>query len=187
MTQFVKYLFVGLGFATVVEVINMGILQGNWTGMIATLLIAYSIFIAFSYFLQKRFGVSAKKLVVAYIIMGFIGLILIEWILIGTPLNSSQSLLSIFIFQFGIFNYWATVGFAPRLFLDHREFVKPIKKKFLRFYFIWFVCVYVLGLLLLGDHIRFVFMQVFSAAGHIILVWFYFLYFKKIAITEGEQ
>ncbi|MDK1029899.1 MAG: hypothetical protein QGM50_12320 [Anaerolineae bacterium] len=101
-----KYILIGLGFATAVEVINMGILQGNWTGMIATLLIVYSIFfISLGFFLQRRFGNTTIKLVAAYAAMGLLGLVGIEWILIGTYPTGDQSLMSLFLFQYWIFNY----------------------------------------------------------------------------------
>jgi len=81
LRKLVKYILVGLIFATVIEVINMGILLGNWKGLVATLLVGYSIFIAIGFFLQKRFGETVIKLIAVYIVMGLIGLFLTEWVL----------------------------------------------------------------------------------------------------------
>lgn len=183
MSQHIKYILIGLGFATVVEVINMGILQGNWGGMVMTLLVAYTLFISIGYRLQKKYGTTTTRLVIVYVIMGALGLIGIEWFLIGTYPNLNQTWVSLFIFQVGIFNYWATVGFGPRLFLDTTTAVKPIQKNFLRFYAVSFAVIYIVGLVLLSGHVRFVFMQTISALGSIITIRYFYQYFKVSSIS----
>ena len=172
MSKAIQYIIIGLVFATVVEVINMGILGGNWFGMVKTLLIVYSLFIMIGYKLRNT------RPVIQFAIMGALGLILIEWIFIGTPPSGAQSIVTLFIFQGGIFIYWATVGVAPRLFLDESESVRNIKKGFTWFYFGWFAMVYLVGLVFTVGNIRFVFMQTASALGHLILLRFYIAYFK---------
>jgi hypothetical protein len=172
VSKTIQYLIIGLVFAAVVEVINMGILGGNWVGMVTTLLIVYSLFVMIGYKLRNIGPV------IQFAIMGAIGLILIEWILIGTPPTGSQSILTLFIFQGGIFIYWATVGVAPRLFLDESENARKIKRGFTRFYLGWFALVYIVGLVFTAGNIRFVFMQTTSALGHLLLLRFYIAYFK---------
>lgn len=171
MSKIIHYLIIGLVFATIVEVINMGILGGNWMGMATTLLIVYSLFVIIGYKLRNLEPVNQ------FAIMGAIGLILIEWILIGTPPTGSQSILTLFVFQSGIFVYWATVGVAPRLFLEESVKTRNIRKGLTRFYLIWFAMVYVVGLVFTKGNIRFVFMQTTSALGHLILLRFYVAYF----------
>jgi hypothetical protein len=170
MRNVFSYLLVGLVLATVVEVINMGILGGNWMGMITTLLLVYSMFILTGYMFRNL------RPIIHLSVMGAIGLILIEWILIGTTPSGTQSLISTLIFQAGMFFYWATVGFAPRLLLDVSEIVQPIRRVFSRFYIGWFGMVYVVGVFLLSGNLRFVFMQTTSALGHLFLMWFYIAY-----------
>ncbi len=156
MSKAHRYLLIGLVLATVVEVINMGILGGNWAGMATTLLVVYSLFVMIGYKL-RNIGPA-----IHFAIMGAIGLILIEWVLIGTPPTGTQSILTLLIFQGGIFVYWATVGVAPRLFLDESGKAQPIKK----------------GFIFTAGNIRFVFMQTASALGHLILLRYYVAYFR---------
>jgi len=50
------------------------------------------------------------------------------------------------VFQLGMFSFWATVAFTPRLFLVPHELNQRIRKSILRFYVPCFVLVYVVGL-----------------------------------------
>jgi len=50
------------------------------------------------------------------------------------------------VFQVGMFSFWATVSFAPRLFLGPRELDRRIRRSVLRFYVPYFLLVYVVGL-----------------------------------------
>ena len=164
-----RYVLIGLFFATVVESINMGVLGGNWGGMVRTVLVVYSVF-AF-----VGFRLRGVKPLVHLVVMGLIGLVGVEWFLIGTPPRVGDSFLSLFVFQLGIFLYWGTVGFAPRMFLDEGW---GGRRGFLVFYLVWFGVVYLVGLFVFGGSARFGFMQVFSAVGHILLAWFYVGYIR---------
>lgn len=178
MKNFLKYLGLGLLFSLNVESINMGILQGNWIGMLQTILLVYSVFIVIGFTLQKGLSNKRSAKVIHFVINGFIGLVIIEWWLIGTPPSADQTLLTVILFQLGIFIYWATVGFAPRMLLDNHTDSRKIASRFVKFYLIWFLIVYIIGLSLLDGSARFGFMQVFSALGHIILLVFYLPYFR---------
>jgi hypothetical protein len=53
-----------------------------------------------------------------------------------------------FVFQAGMFSFWVSVAFAPRMLLHHREEVEPIRKAFRRFLISGMVVVYVLTLVM---------------------------------------
>lgn len=169
MNRALRYVLIGLFFATVVESINMGILAGNWGGMVSTILVVYSFFAYLGYLLRNT------RPLLHLVVMGLIGLVGIEWVLIGTPPRLGDSFLTLFVFEFGIFFYWATVGFAPRMFLDESW---GGRRGFTRFYVAWFAVVYLVGLFATRGDIRFVFMQVASALGHILLTRFYVGYLR---------
>jgi hypothetical protein len=172
MEKVLPYLSLGLVLASVIEGINMGILGGNWIGMITTVLFVYSFFILIGYKLRNI------KAIFHLLIMGVVGLVFIEWILIGTAPKVGQSIVTSLLFQSGMFFYWATVGFAPRLLLDESEDVQTIRNAFSLFYVYWFGIVYIIGLFLLNGNLRFLFMQTGSALGHIILTWYYISYLR---------
>ena len=72
---------------------------------------------------------------------------MVEWFLIGLSpwsMVGQGPLPLIFIFQFGMFSFWASVGFAPRLILDGREEVVHIRKWFKRFLMLGFLIIYFL-------------------------------------------
>ena len=60
--------------------------------MATTLLVVYSLFVMIGYKLRNIGPV------IHFAIMGAIGLILIEWVLIGTPPTGTQSILTLLIF-----------------------------------------------------------------------------------------
>lgn len=173
MIRALRYVLVGLFFATMVESINMGILGGNWVGMASTILLVYSVFVFLGYLLRNVNPWAHLA------VTGLVGLVGIEWLLIGTAPGAGGSLLSTLIFQVGMFLYWATVGFGPRLMLDETSGSEVVRRGFIRFYIAWFAVVYLVGLLALGGGARFVFMQVGSALGHILLARFYLSYLRS--------
>jgi hypothetical protein len=174
MKKVLPYLSLGLVLASVIEGINMGILGGNWIGMITTVLFIYSFFIMIGYILRKL------RAELHLVVMGVVGLVFIEWLLIGTYPSFNQSIVSTLLFQTGMFFFWATVGFAPRLLLDKSANVQPIRSSFSLFYVYWFGIVYIIGLFLLDGNLRFLFMQTTSALGHIILICYYSAYLRSV-------
>jgi len=50
------------------------------------------------------------------------------------------------VFQLGMFSFWATVAFAPRLFVNCEELSQKTSKAILKFFVPYFMFVYVVGL-----------------------------------------
>ncbi len=128
-SKFGRFLFIGYVFAFVVESINMGIVQGDWLGMIITVLVFYGLIISISYFTYQK-GVSKP---LHFLIFGFLGLLL-EWLIFQPNPFSGKLWLVIFV-NLGMFSHWATIAFAPRLLLDEKTPDK-LKKNFLTIMFV---------------------------------------------------
>ena len=105
--------------------------------------------------------------------------LMIEWFLIGlSPWSNPEAHPgAMFIFQVGMFSYWATVSFVPRLFTDERK-NNEIKKTMLKFYFSYFVIVYIIAFLL-PVYARFAILIPLIIVGYSLMNIFYLSYFLK--------
>lgn len=82
-------------------------------------LIFYPIFIIFAMIIGKavidKTGKTAKY-VIYYFILGFMGLIVFEWILVGnSPWGNPNAN------QIAMFSYWALLGFIPRILSENNH------------------------------------------------------------------
>ena len=154
----------------------MGILGGNWIGMLETLTLVYSLFILLGYVLKRL------KPLTHFLIMASVGLIVVEWYFVGTFPRLGQNPLSSLLFQVGMFAYWGTVGFTPRIILDSGEDVLIIKRGFKAFYILWFTFIYLVGIFFSYGNQRLIFMQLFTTIGHILILKFYRDYIKVIGM-----
>jgi len=145
--------FIGIGsiFATVEEFLTVALLKRDVGAYVFTLLILFPVFLALVYFSSRgldRFSNSEwGREVTHYLVYGLVGLVIIEWVLIGfTPWKtmSGNPILGL-LFQLGMFSFWSTVAFAPRLILKRDDLSRRISGKMVRFYAIYFVIVYVIA------------------------------------------
>jgi hypothetical protein len=142
-----KFYCIGLMVAGLEEFITQGVLKNNLGGWIIPTVIAFLPFLiivrAASRFLEPRFS-EQKAALIYYLISGSIGLA-VEWFLIGLSpwSNPSAHPLGMFVLQAGMFSFWSSVAFAPRLLLDQREFVSSTRKRFKHFLIAGMAVIYV--------------------------------------------
>jgi hypothetical protein len=129
---------------------------------------------------------QAVQAIVHFFVYGGVGLA-IEWFLIGLSpwSNPDANPLLMLVFQLGMFSFWATVAFAPRLFLDPHEWSRKAKRAVLRFYIPYFAIVYVVGLSVRTEW-KFGAIIPLILFGYLFLNVFYIRYFLQ-AFRCGER
>lgn len=174
MKNIFKTLIIGYLFATVVEIINMGIGKGLWRGMVLTIILFYGAFILIGYWYGQKTVDSPGK---HFMIFGIIGL-MFEWFIFGmTPWSGKNPIITLLI-QIGMFSHWATVTFAPRLLIDKEHVDRKFKRSFLTFYCIGMGLVYVIGLLT-PESERWTIMILGNVVVYTILLVWYIKYIKS--------
>jgi hypothetical protein len=84
------------------------------------------------------------------------------------------------VFQLGMFSFWATVAFAPRIFIDTNEASQNTRRAILKFYIPYFLIVYVISLLV-PEQLKFVMTIVLIILGYLMLNLFYIKYFLQLS------
>jgi len=107
-------------------------MKRNLVGWIIPTFIAFVPFLIVVRQLGKRLDrsiIESRAILAYYVISGVIGL-MIEWLVIGLSpwSNSAADPLLTLIFQIGIFSFWGSVAFAPRLLLDRRDSAARLRK-----------------------------------------------------------
>src|SRR6187431_1425256 len=121
MKSFAKFIGVGSLFATVEEFLTIVILKHDVGSYVFTLIILFPVFLTIVFFasklLDKRWHSEAARQFAHFLVFGGAGL-MIEWFLIGLSpwSNPDANPLLMLGFQLGMFSFWSTVSFAPRLF-----------------------------------------------------------------------
>jgi hypothetical protein len=114
-----------------------------------------------------------------FFLFGFVGL-MIEWFLMRLSpwSNPDANPILMLVFQLGMFSFWATVAFAPRLFANPEELSQQTRKWIVRFYVPYFVGVYVVGLSV-PERMRFGTIIALIIFGYLFLNVFYARYFRE--------
>ncbi len=142
MVQFLKTMSVGYLLSFIVEFINMGIGQGEWVGMVLTVLIFYGLFIAVGFALSQWI---LKNPIAHFLVFGFIGL-MAEWFIFGMAPWAGGLPCVMMLIQVGMFSHWASVTFAPRLLLEKDPRYRGLKLRYIISYAIGMGLVFILGL-----------------------------------------
>ena len=82
-------------------------------------IIALSTFFLFS-FLTSKIKNKKTEYLTYYIITGLLGLIILEWLIVGTFTVEENIILNIFS-QIFMFSFWANVGTIPKIILDKKK------------------------------------------------------------------
>jgi len=146
MKRFLVFLAIGSFFATVEEFLTVVVLRHDVPSYVFTLIILFPVFLSVVWLssrLLDRYFVRAGDLA-HFLVYGSVGL-LMEWTLMGlAPLSDPKANpLAMFVFQLGMFAFWATVATAPRVFLDPRG--RVTRRRILKFYVPYFTLTYVLA------------------------------------------
>lgn len=183
MKKLLKFIAIGSFFATVEEFLTVVVLRRDLASYLFTLLILFPVFLSFVHFssrlIDRLVGKEPARELAHFFIYGFIGL-MIEWFLVGLAPWSDPDANPVImcVFQFGMFSFWATVAFAPRLFLNPQELNGRIRRSMLRFYVPYFVIAYVV-IFLTPQQLRFILTIALIVFGYALLNLFYLKYFIR--------
>jgi hypothetical protein len=151
MKKFLTFLAVGSFFSTVEEFLTVVVLRHDVPSYVFTLVILFPVFLTLVYFSSRLLDrLSARepaRELAHYFAYGIVGL-MIEWFLIGLSpwSNPEANPFLMLLFQLGMFSFWASVAFLPRLFTNPQELSRNISRSILKFYLPYFGLVYVVGL-----------------------------------------
>jgi hypothetical protein len=186
MKKFLTFLAVGSFFSTVEEFLTVVVLRHDVPSYVFTLLILFPAFLTLVYFssrLLDRLSASEPARELAHFFAyGIVGL-MIEWFLIGLSpwSNPEANPFLMLLFQLGMFSFWASVAFLPRLFTNPRDLNRNISRSILKFYLPYFVLVYVVGLSIPPQppDKRFLTIIASIVLGYLSLNLFYASYFRR--------
>jgi hypothetical protein len=151
MRRLLAFIAVGSFFATVEEFLTVVVLHHEVARYLFTLVVVFPIFLTFVWASSRLLDRLARRPpaqeLLHFFLYGLVGL-LIEWFLIGlTPWsNPNAHPVVMLLFQLGMFSFWATVAFAPRLFLTPGDVSRRARRAILAFYLPYFFAVYVVAL-----------------------------------------
>lgn len=180
MNNGLKFILIGLVFAGVEEFLTIALIKEDLSGFLVVILLVFPIYLVIVYFSSKiidHFWEKEIADVVYFFTYGITGLV-IEWGLIGlSPWSNPEAHPGVmFIFQVGMFSFWVTISFVPRIFIDERKKFGKIKKPMLKFCISYFVIVYIIAFLL-PPHLRFVILIPLIIGGYSLMNIFYIWYF----------
>jgi hypothetical protein len=117
---------------------------------------------------------------------GLLGL-MAEWFLMGLSpwSNPAANPALMLVFQLGMFSFWATVAFAPLLFITPGELAKRTRRAVLTFYLPYFLAVYVASFSV-PQTARFGTVISLVILGYLFLNVFYVRYFRQ-AFSESRS
>ena len=151
--KFLSFLVIGSFFSTVEEFLTVIVLKHDFVSYLFTLFILFPVFLTFVYFssrlLDRLVPIKRMQESIHFFLYGFIGL-MIEWFLIGLSPWSDPGAnpLIMLVFQMGMFAFWGTVAFAPRLFTNTDKLSRKTRKTILKFYIPYFVVAYLIAFIL---------------------------------------
>lgn len=189
MKRFLSFLAIGSFFATVEEFLTVVVLKHDPGSYIFTLLILFPAFLTLVYFSSRLIHAlihpQPAQDLFHFFAYGLAGL-MIEWFLIGLSPWSDPAAnpLVMFVFQLGMFSFWATVGFVPHLFTEAGEPGRRAGRAILKFYVPYFVVAYLIAFLVPRE-MKFITIIGLIVLGYLILNLFYLKYFRGSFGTAG--
>jgi len=180
---FWKFLTVGTFFATVEEFLTVVLLRHDWKAYLFTLLLLFPAFLtmvwASSRMVERFFQREPARELAHFIIYGAVGLV-IEWFVIGlSPWSNPQANpMLMALFQLGMFSFWGTVAFAPRLFTRPQKSNQDVRRAIVAFYVPYFAAVYGVAWFLPAER-RFGIVILLIIFGYLSLNVFYLKHFLR--------
>jgi hypothetical protein len=181
--RYLAFVLVGSFFSSVEEFLTVAVLRGDLASFVFTVVVVFPGFLTFVYLsfpllarISPRRPVQELAAFGVYAVLG-LG---IEWFLIGlSPWSDPEAdPVLMLLFQLGMFSFWATVAFAPRLFLAPGEPARRARRAILRFYVPYFAFAY-LVCLAVPREARFIPTIALVVIGYSALIVFYGLYFHR--------
>jgi hypothetical protein len=179
---FLKFVAIGSLFSTIEELLTVVMIRGDWGSYIFTLLILFPAFLAIVFYssrlLDRLWQTQRSRELAHFFVYGMAGL-MIEWFLIGLSpwSNPSANPFGMLLFQIGMFSFWATVAFMPRLASNPDELSRRFTRGIFRFYLPYFALVYVVAFSLPRAK-RFAPVVIMIIVGYVALNCWYARYFR---------
>lgn len=181
--RLLAFIAIGSFFATVEEFLTVVMIRHDLASYVFTLFILFPIFLTFvwssSHLIDRLVHREAAQELAHFFAYGFVGL-LIEWFLIGLAPWSDPNAnpVVMLVFQLGMFSFWATVAFAPRLFISAKDSSRKTRGAILKFYVPYFMTVYLISFLV-PEQMKFVVIISLVLFGYLFLNVFYLKYFLR--------
>lgn len=191
MKKFLEFVLIGSFFATVEEFLTVAVLRRDIAAYFFTLLILFPLFLTFVWLTSPLLGKlvprQPAKEITIFCVYGLIGLS-IEWFIIGLSpwSNPSANYLLMSIFQLGMFSFWATVAFAPRIFVTTGEISRNTKRAILKFFIPYFLVSYGIAFLV-PERLKFITIIALIIIGYLTLNAFYIRYFLRLSKQQANQ
>lgn len=183
LKNYLTFLMAGTFFSTVEEFLTVVILRRDVPAYVFTLIVLFPVFLTFVFLsgriVDRLLLGHAFRDPAHFLIYASVGL-LIEWFAIGLSpwSNPDANLLLMALFQLGMFSFWGTVAFAPRLFIRGDALSVRTRRTILRFYLPYFFVVY-LTALTVPEQLRFGATIVLILIGYYVVVILLVRYFRQ--------
>jgi len=186
MKKYLAFLGFGSFFSTVEEFLTVVVLRHDVAGYVFTLLVLFPVFLTFVYFssrlLDRLTGSTPARELTHYFAYVLAGLML-EWFVMGlSPWSNPQAnSFLMLLFQLGMFSFWASVAFLPRMLTSPDDLSRKLSRSILKFYVPYFVLVYAVGLSVPPQppEKRFLTIIALIILGYVSLNLFYGIYFRR--------
>jgi hypothetical protein len=151
LKTFLRFLAVGTVLSATEEFLTVVILRRDFGAWLFTLLVLFPAYLTIICLIGKALEYWYRGVVLErarFALPGVIGLA-IEWFLIGLSPWSNPAAIPILmlLFQAAMFSFWATVGYAPWLFVTESSRAARARKRIRAFGVRWFTVVYLAALL----------------------------------------
>jgi hypothetical protein len=186
--RYLRFLAVGTIFSTIEEFLTIVVLKQDVGAYVFTVLILFPVFLTLVWVcwlaIDWLMTTPVCRELFHFFAFGTIGL-MFEWFVIGLSpwSNVNAHPLVMLGFQLGMFSFWATVSFAPRLFIESTELAQRTRRSILRFYVPYFAVAYVICLSAPRE-LKFVTIIPLVLLGYLSLNLFYVRYFRALATTD---
>ena len=183
LKNYLTFLLAGTFFSTVEEFLTVVVLKHDVPAYVFTLIVLFPVFLTFVFLsgriLDRLLLDRPFRDPMHFLTYATIGL-LIEWFAIGLSpwSNPDANPLLMTLFQLGMFSFWGTIAFAPRLFIRSDSLSVRTRRTVLRFYLPYFFVVYVTALTV-PEQLRFAATIILILIGYYVVVILLVRYFRQ--------
>lgn len=191
MRRYLTFLGAGTFFSTVEEFLTIVILKRDIPSYLMTLLILFPAFLTLVFLsgrvIDRVLLDSPWREPTHFVVYATAGL-MIEWFAIGLSpwSNPAANPVVMLLFQLGMFSFWGTVAFVPRLFIRSDDQSVNTRRSILRFYVPYFLIVYLVALTV-PDRMRFAATIILIIVGYYAVVIRLVLSFRRKAVIQQSE
>ena len=191
MKDYLTFLMAGTFFSTVEEFLTIVVLKHDVPSYLMTLILLFPGFLTFVFLsgriIDRVLLNSPRRDATHFVVYATVGL-LIEWFAIGLSpwSNPAANPILMTLFQLGMFSFWGTVAFAPRLFIRSDAHSLSTRRSLLRFYIPYFLIVYLVTFTV-SEQNRFAVTIILIIVGYYVVVMRLLWSFRRAALTPSPE